>query len=131
MPPWENKDDFLTDIQMQSFHQYLIREEKSTAIVEKYLRDARAFVVYAGAEIITRERVIAWKKCVIFVARNGKPLNRSCIWAQMKALCEKAGISPGKVFPHNLRKLFARTFYGIEKDITKLILNDSLRFYCF
>lgn len=38
----------------------------------------------------------------------------------MKALCEEAGVTPGKVFPHNLRKLFARTFYGIEKDIAKL-----------
>lgn len=57
---------------------------------------------------------------VIFLTRNGKPLNRSCIWAQMKALCEEAGVNPSKVFPHNLRKLFARTFYGIEKDIAKL-----------
>lgn len=38
----------------------------------------------------------------------------------MKSLCEQAGVSPGKVFPHNLRHLFARTFYGIEKDIAKL-----------
>ena len=57
---------------------------------------------------------------VIFITRNGKPLNRSSIWAQMKALCSAAGIHPGKVFPHNLRKLFARTFYCLEKDIAKL-----------
>lgn len=56
----------------------------------------------------------------IFVSRNGKSLNRSNIWAQMKKLCESAGVNPSKVFPHNLRKLFARTFYGIEKDIAKL-----------
>ena len=56
----------------------------------------------------------------IFLARSGKPLGRSSIWAQMKALCRRAGVSPGKVFPHNLRRLFARTFYGIEKDIAKL-----------
>ena len=56
----------------------------------------------------------------IFITRNGKPLNRSNIWAQMKSLCKKAGVKAGKVFPHNLRKLFARTFYGIEKDIAKL-----------
>ena len=56
----------------------------------------------------------------IFVTRNGKPLNRSNIWAAMKKLCEAAGVTPSKVFPHNLRKLFARTFYGIEKDIAKL-----------
>ena len=56
----------------------------------------------------------------IFVTRKGKPLDRSNIWAQMKRLCLTAGVSPTKVFPHNLRKLFARTFYGIEKDIAKL-----------
>lgn len=57
---------------------------------------------------------------VIFLNRRGKPLSRSTIWAQMKQLCKSAGVKPGKVFPHNLRKLFARTFYGIEKDIAKL-----------
>ena len=57
---------------------------------------------------------------VIFRSRNGKPLNRSVVWAWMKGLCRKAGVDPRKVFPHNLRKLFARTFYSIEKDIAKL-----------
>ena len=240
----------ITNATIQSFHQYLIREEKSTATVEKYLRDVRAFVVYIGDESVTKEVMMAYKKylqikeyavrsinsmlaslnslldflgwpdckvksikqqkqvycaeekelskaeymrlldaakrkpqlqlvmqticgtgirvselryftvedvthgevvvnCkgktrtilipgklrkllldyakkekirsgVIFVTRNGKPLNRSSIWAQMKDLCKEAGVNPSKVFPHNLRKLFARTFYGIEKDIAKL-----------
>ena len=57
---------------------------------------------------------------IIFVTKSGKPLNRSNIWRQMKDLCEQAGVSPEKVFPHNLRHLFARTFYCIEKDIAKL-----------
>ncbi len=57
---------------------------------------------------------------MIFVTRAGKPLNRSNIWAAMKKLCTAAGVKASKVFPHNLRKLFARTFYGIEKDIAKL-----------
>lgn len=56
----------------------------------------------------------------VFVSKNGKPLNRSNIWREMKALCRKAGIASAKVFPHNLRHLFARTFYGMEKDIIKL-----------
>ena len=56
----------------------------------------------------------------IFVTKNGKPMDRSNIWAQMKRLCTAAGVNPTKVFPHNLRKLFARTFYSIEKDIAKL-----------
>lgn len=57
---------------------------------------------------------------MIFVTKNGKALNRSNIWKEMKDLCKQAGVSPNKVFPHNLRHLFARTFYGIEKDIAKL-----------
>ena len=56
----------------------------------------------------------------IFLNCFGRPINRSSIWAQMKALCKEASINPRKVFPHNLRKLFARTFYGIDKDIAKL-----------
>ena len=56
----------------------------------------------------------------IFVTRTGAPLNRSNVWAAMKKLCDAAGVKASKVFPHNLRKLFARTFYGIEKDIAKL-----------
>lgn len=56
----------------------------------------------------------------IFIGRNGKPLDRSRIWAQMKALCSKAGVSEKKVFPHNLRHLFARIFYAMERDIVRL-----------
>lgn len=236
--------------QLESFRQYLIREEKSTATLEKYLRDVRAFMVYAGEKSVTKEVVIeykthlqrrnyavrsinsmlaslsnffiymGWADCkvksiklqrsaycteekeltkaeyerllkaaekneqirlvmqaicstgirvselkfftvdavnhgevtvnlkgktrkilipsklrklilsyakkqqirsgAIFLARNGKPLDRKTIWAQMKGLCKTAAVNPGKVFPHNLRKLFARTFYSIEKDIAKL-----------
>lgn len=56
----------------------------------------------------------------VFVTRNGRPLDRSNIWRDMKALCESAGVEPGKVFPHNLRHLFARTYYSIEKDLSRL-----------
>lgn len=56
----------------------------------------------------------------VFVTRSGKPLNRRNIWRDMKALCEQAGVSPDKVFPHNLRHLFARTFYSVDKDIVRL-----------
>lgn len=56
----------------------------------------------------------------LFRSRNGTPMNRSSIWRQMKQLCAAAGVQPGKVFPHNLRKLFARTFYRLDKDIAKL-----------
>lgn len=60
------------------------------------------------------------KSGMIFVTRTGKPISRTNIWREMKDLCEEANVNPKKVFPHNLRHLFARVFYGIEKDIAKL-----------
>ena len=60
------------------------------------------------------------KNGMIFVTRTGKPISRTNIWREMKALCIEANVNPQKVFPHNLRHLFARVFYGIEKDIAKL-----------
>lgn len=244
------EERILTNQTISTFQDYLIKEEKSDATVEKYIRDVRAFFLFAGEQQITKEVVIAYKKHLeesgyavrsinsmlaslnsmlnymgwqdcrvkqlklqkqiysseekeltkndymkllkaseqnprlhlvmqticstgiriselrfftvesvkkgevmvdcknknrivlipgklrellisyarkhniqsgtIFVTKNGNPLNRSNIWAQMKKLCRKAGVAPGKVFPHNLRKLFARTFYTIEKDIAKL-----------
>ena len=56
----------------------------------------------------------------IFVSKTGKPLDRSNIWKMLKNLCEDAGVSKDKVFPHNLRHLFARTYYSIEKDVVRL-----------
>ena len=75
------------------------------ALQKKLLRYAMDQGIYTG---------------VLFITKTGKPLDRSNIWREMKSLCEQAGVSPQKVFPHNLRHLFARTFYGIEKDIAKL-----------
>lgn len=72
---------------------------------QKLLRYAREQKISTGA---------------IFITRTGKPMCRTNIWREMKSLCEQAGVNPQKVFPHNLRHLFARTFYGIEKDIAKL-----------
>ena len=56
----------------------------------------------------------------VFITRTGKPMSRTNIWREMKNLCVEAEVNPEKVFPHNLRHLFARVFYGIEKDIAKL-----------
>ena len=238
------------EYQIGQFHDYLLREEKSAATVEKYLRDVRAFSAYVGKQSVTKDMVVAYKKhlqdagyaarsinsmlasvngflafmgwqdcrvksvrlqrraycaeekeltkaeyerllkaaekkpqlrlvmqticgtgirvselkaftveavrqgevvvnCkaktrtillptrlrrllldyagrkgirsgVIFRASTGEPLDRKTIWARMKALCKASGVCASKVFPHNLRKLFARTFYGLEKDIAKL-----------
>lgn len=56
----------------------------------------------------------------VFISQNGKPLDRSSVWRQMKRLCKKANVPPEKVYPHNLRHLFARIFYSIKKDIVRL-----------
>ena len=86
------------------------KSKTRTVLVPKAL--VKSLLTYAKRKRITQGPV--------FVSRNGNPLNRSNIWAQMKTLCASARVRASKVFPHNLRKLFARTFYGIEKDIAKL-----------
>lgn len=65
-----------------------------------------------------REREIT--SGAVFITGSGRPMNRCNIWREMKSLCSMASVSPDKVFPHNLRHLFARTFYSLEKDIAKL-----------
>lgn len=240
----------ITTEQLTSFHNYLVSEEKSTATVEKYLRDARAFFLFLAGRALTKELVVAYKEhlqakkyairsinsmlaavnhflqyinrpdcrvralkvqravylaeeraltraeydrllnaagsepklhlilqticatgirvselqyftleaakrgevvvhCkgksrtiliprelsrhlldyaktekirsgVLFRNRRGEPMDRRTIWAKMKALCQAAKVQATKVFPHNLRKLFARAFYAVEKDIAKL-----------
>ena len=56
----------------------------------------------------------------IFVTRSGAPLSRKQIWKDMKSVCDAAHVEPEKVYPHNLRHLFARTFYNSTKDVVKL-----------
>ena len=56
----------------------------------------------------------------VFLTKGGKSLSRKQIWAEMKAVCRRAGVEPSKVFPHNLRHLFARTFYKASRDMAKL-----------
>ena len=60
------------------------------------------------------------KNGAVFITKTGKPLDRSNIWSDMKKLCDSAGVARNKVFPHNLRHLFARTFYSLQKDIVRL-----------
>ena len=56
----------------------------------------------------------------VFLTRNGTGLSRKQIWAEMKSVCEKARVVASKVFPHNLRHLFARTFYKVCRDVARL-----------
>ncbi len=73
-----------------------------------------------------RKKLLRWcaeheiRSGCIFITKTGKPVNRTTVWREMKNLCRQARVAESKVFPHNLRHLFARTFYGIEKDIAKL-----------
>lgn len=60
------------------------------------------------------------KSGTVFITKNGNPLDRSNIWSDMKKLCKTANVSEKKVFPHNLRHLFARTYYSLQKDIVRL-----------
>ena len=56
----------------------------------------------------------------LFLTRSGRPMSRKQIWAEMKGVCRAAGVAPSKVFPHNLRLLFARCFYRVSRDVAKL-----------
>ena len=109
-----------------------IRVSELKYITLEVLKDGRADVNMKGklrVIIIPQElckmlkRYAAEQKITsgsIFVTKTGRPLDRTNIWKMMKALCESANVDKGKVFPHNLRHLFARTFYSIEKDIVRL-----------
>ena len=71
-----------------------------------------------------------WTKCgdyaasacssPVFLTAGGQPLDRSNLWREMRNLCKASGVDPHKVFPHNLRHLFAKAFYTLNKDIAKL-----------
>lgn len=94
---------------------------KGEAIVNCKGKNRRIFIVPELKKKLLRyvkEQKIS--SGAVFITRNGKPVSRNNIWKEMKSLCEQAHVAPSKVFPHNLRHLFARTFYGIEKDIAKL-----------
>ena len=56
----------------------------------------------------------------IFLTKSGNSLSRKQIWQEMKSLCAWAGVEPSKVFPHNLRHLFATIFYQVSRDLVKL-----------
>lgn len=103
--------------------QYITVEavKKGEAFVNCKGKNRRIFIVEELRKKLLRyikERGI--QSGAIFITKNGKNISRHNIWRDMKALCKDAGVSSTKVFPHNLRHLFARTFYGIEKDIAKL-----------
>ncbi len=94
---------------------------KGEASVSCKGKSRKVFIVKAlQKKLLSYARRNAVESGPVFVTKSGRPLDRSNIWRQMKGLCKEAKVSPNKVFPHNLRHLFARIFYGIEKDIAKL-----------
>ena len=109
-----------------------IRVSELPAITVEALRRGRASVRCKGKcrEILLteglRRLLVGWcrrqgiRSGPVFLTRAGRPLGRVTVWRLLKGLCPRAGVNPGKVFPHNLRRLFATTFYRQERDLSKL-----------
>lgn len=133
---------------IMEFKQYLNAAEKAPGTVEKYVRDVSRFADWLGIHTVSKERVTEWKERLaaegyapatiklvrklkkyarkqkivsgeLFLTRNGQSISRKQIWAEMKSLCRLAGVEESKVFPHNLRHLFARAFYHVCRDIAR------------
>ena len=106
-----------------SEHKYITAEAVEKGSVQINLKGKMRVVILPKTlckmlkKYIKEENI---KSGSVFITKNGKPLDRSNIWNDMKKLCESAGVDKGKVFPHNLRHLFARTYYSLQKDISRL-----------
>ena len=106
-----------------SEHKYITAEAVEKGSVQINLKGKMRVVILPKTlckmlkKYIREENI---KSGSVFITKNGKPLDRSNIWNDMKKLCESAGVDKGKVFPHNLRHLFARTYYSLQKDISRL-----------
>lgn len=127
-----SKDKTQLNLLMQTICATGIRVSEHRYITVEAVRAGRAVVSCKGKSRIVflpgklcRALLKYAKRCAIrrgsiFVTGSGKPLDRSRIWAEMKKLCRTARVSAEKVFPHNLRHLFARIYYSVEKDIVRL-----------
>ena len=128
----EKKGDMRLSLVIQTICSTGIRVSELSYITVEAVRKGEANVSLKGKNrtvfIVStlRKKLLKYvmanniKSGPVFVTRTGSPLSRTNIWKAMKDLCELADVSPGKVFPHNLRHLFARIFYGLERDIAKL-----------
>ena len=102
---------------------YLTVETLSRQKIEIYFKGKQRVILMARSLVIflrdycRRNRITSG---IIFATKNGNPVDRRNIWAEMKELCEPARVLPSKVFPHNLRHLFARCFYERERDLVRL-----------
>lgn len=103
--------------------QYITVEaiQKGEAFVHCKGKNRRIFIVSGlKKKLLCYAKLQNIRKGMIFVTKSGKAISRSNVWKEMKSLCKDADVAQSKVFPHNLRHLFARTFYSMEKDIAKL-----------
>lgn len=95
--------------------------QKGEAIVRCKGKSRRIFLVpELRSKLLRYRKETGIESGSLFVGSDGRPMSRNRIWREMKNLCEKARVDSRKVFPHNLRHLFARIFYALEKDIAKL-----------
>lgn len=124
--------DECTALAIQTICATGIRVSELQSITVETLRSGQAHICNKGKNrivFIPKALVNVLKKYVvnhniasgpIFVTRNNKPLDRSNLWKSMKQLCSVAGVKPSKIYPHNLRHLFAKTYYTQQKDISRL-----------
>ncbi len=102
---------------------YITVEALETGVVNVYSKGKARMVLLSDAlkellkDYCQMENI---REGSIFITRNGCPVDRKNVWAEMKALCQAAGVPKSKVFPHNLRHLFACCFYEKEKDLVRL-----------
>ena len=103
---------------------YISVESLETGRAEIYNKGKSRVVLLPG-KLVDMLRKYCRKKGIqsgsIFITRNGNPMDRSNISKRMKRLAVEAGVDTAKVFPHNLRHLFARVFYSMEKDVVRLM----------
>ena len=102
---------------------YITAEAVREGRTEIALKGKIRTILLAGKLCRKLEKYARQKKITsgeLFLTRSGRPMSRKQIWAEMKGVCRAAGVAPSKVFPHNLRHLFARCFYRVSRDVAKL-----------
>lgn len=128
----EKSGDYRTALAIQTICGTGIRVSELQYITAEALRIGRAHICCKGKNrvvFIPQTLCNLLKKYIVdlnitsgpvFVTRNGRPIDRSNLWKSMKKLCANSGVKSSKVYPHNLRHLFARTYYSHQRDISRL-----------
>lgn len=103
--------------------QYITVENYKSGEIEVFNK-GKERTIFLSKKLIQKMKIYIQQKKIkkgkIFVTKTGKPMDRISIWRCMKQLCQKAQVQSSKVFPHNLRRLFARSYYSLKKDLSKL-----------